>query len=109
GLNMGQTLAQDGLNDLDLDALKLGMQDALGGKQPRLEDKDIIAAFGDLQARLEEKASEADEANQQAAADYLAENAKREGVTTTDCGLQHASIHPCWADGAHPAADDVVS
>ncbi len=109
GLNMGQTLAQDGLNDLDLDALKLGMQDALGGKPPRLEDKDIIAAFGDLQARLEEKASEADEANQQAAADYLAENAKREGVITTDSGLQYEIIESGEADGAQPSADDVVT
>src|SRR5690554_3404872 len=62
GLNMGQSLAQDGLNELDIDALTLGMQDALNGIEARVDEKDIIAAFGQLQADLEEQANQASEA-----------------------------------------------
>ena len=109
GLNMGQSLAQDGLTDVDLDALKLGMQDALDGTEPRIDEKDIIAAFGDLQTRLQEEAAEADQQSQQANADYLAENGAREGVITTESGLQYEVIESGAADGPQPGADDVVS
>lgn len=109
GLNMGQSLAQDGLNDLDIDALKLGMQDALSGSAARIDEKDIIAAFGELQSELEERANETAQANQQAAVDYLAENAQRDGVIITDSGLQYEVLESGDADGAQPSAADVVS
>lgn len=109
GLNMGQSLAQDGLNELDIDALTLGMQDALSGTEARVNEKDIIAAFGQLQAELEEQASQAGEANQQAGVDYLAENAKRDGVVTTESGLQYEVVESGDAEGAQPDASDVVS
>lgn len=109
GLNMGQSLAQDGLDELDIDALTLGMQDALSGTEARVDEKDIIAAFGELQSGLEERANQAGAANQQAGVDYLAENAEREGVITTESGLQYEVIESGDAEGAQPDAADVVS
>ena len=109
GLNMGQSLAQDGLEDLDIDALTLGMQDALSGTEARINEKDIIAAFGELQSSLEERATQAGEANQQAGVDYLAENGQRDGVITTESGLQYEVIESGDAEGAQPSGADVVT
>ena len=109
GLNLGQSLAQDGLNELDIDALTLGMKDALGGTDARVDEKDIIAAFGDLQASLEARANEADEEAQQAGADFLAENGARDGVITTESGLQYEVLESGDSEGAQPGASDVVT
>ena len=38
GLNMGESLLNDGLNDIDPDALALGLKDALAGEEGRLGD-----------------------------------------------------------------------
>ncbi len=42
-----------------------------------------------------------------AGADFLVENAKRDGVTTTESGLQYEVIEK--AEGAQPKVSDVVS
>lgn len=109
GLSMGQSLAQDGLNDLDLGAFTQGMQDALSGTQSRIDESELMTAFQELQADLEQRANAADEANQQAGTDFLAENAEREGVITTDSGLQYEVIESGDAEGAQPAATDMVT
>ena len=109
GLNMGQGLAQDGLTELDIDAMALGLQDGLSGSAARIDEKDIIAAFTELQASLEERATEANLVNQQENADYLAENAERDGVVTTESGLQYEILESGDAEGNQPAATDVVS
>lgn len=109
GLNMGQGLAQDGLTDLDIDAMTLGLQDGLSGSAARIDEKDIIAAFTELQASLEERATETNLANQQANADYLAENAERDEVVTTESGLQYEVLESGDAEGDQPAATDVVT
>lgn len=109
GMSMGQSLMQDGLSDLDLGAFTQGMQDALSGNDPRLEEQELMTAFQQLQADLEERAGAADEANQQAGTDFLAENAQRDGVTTTESGLQYEVIESGDAEGKQPSATDVVT
>jgi len=108
GLNMGQSLLQDGLDDIDAQALALGLDDALAKAEHRVGDEELTAAFNTLQERAQERAKgladEAVEANKK----YLEENAAKDGVTTTDSGLQYEVLTAGDADGAQPAADDVV-
>ncbi|WP_321351384.1 FKBP-type peptidyl-prolyl cis-trans isomerase [Halopseudomonas oceani] len=108
GLNMGQSLLQDGLGDIDPQALALGLQDALGSQEQRVGDEELTSAFNELQKRSQERAEalaqEALDANKK----YLEENAAKDGVTSTSSGLQYEVISSGDADGPQPQADDVV-
>ncbi|MFN3579315.1 MAG: FKBP-type peptidyl-prolyl cis-trans isomerase [Pseudomonas sp.] len=109
GLNMGESLLNDGLDDIDPEALALGMRDALARETPRISEDELGEAFAELQRRATERsaslADEAMEANQA----YLADNADREGVTSTSSGLQYEIISEGDGDGARPSEDDVVT
>lgn len=109
GLNMGESLLQDGLDDIDPQALALGMQDALSKQPPRVGEEELRAAFTELQSRAEERAtalvSETREANEK----YLAENAEKGEVITTESGLQYEVLESGSEDGSQPQASDTVS
>ncbi|SDS69433.1 FKBP-type peptidyl-prolyl cis-trans isomerase FklB [Halopseudomonas xinjiangensis] len=109
GLNMGESLLQDGLDDIDPQALALGMQDALEQKEPRVGEEELRTAFTELQTRAEERAAGLVNETLEANKKYLAENAEREGVTTTESGLQYEVIESAEEGAPQPDADDVVS
>lgn len=109
GLNMGDSLLQEGLDDIDVDALAQGLQDALQGNEPRLDDDALMAAFTHLQTRAEERVAALAEEAQQANNEYLAENAARDGVMTTESGLQYEVVTAAAEDAAQPAANDMVT
>ncbi len=107
GLNMGKSLSQEGMDDLDADAVAQGIDDAMNNKEQRLTDDELVEAFAFLQKRAEERMSALNDEATKAGKTFLEENGKREGVTTTESGLQFEVITP--ADGAQPKATDVVS
>jgi FKBP-type peptidyl-prolyl cis-trans isomerase FklB len=107
GLNMGKSLAQEGLDDLDSAAVAQGIDDAIGKKDQKLTDEELMEAFSYLQTRAEERMVEMNNEAVAAGAKFLEENGKREGVTTTESGLQYEVITK--ADGAQPGPDDVVT
>lgn len=107
GLSMGKNLSQEGMDDLDSQAVALGIEDALTKKDQRLSDDELMEAFSFLQARAQERMSALNDAAAKAGADFLAENAKRDGVITTESGLQYEVI--AKAEGAQPKISDVVS
>ena len=51
GLNMGKSLAQEGLADLDSTAVAQGIDDALGKKDQQLTDEELMEALAYLQTR----------------------------------------------------------
>lgn len=107
GLNMGKSLSQEGMDDLDPKAVALGIEDAIGKKEQRLKDEELIEAFSALQKRAEERMAALSEENAKAGKKFLEENGKREGVTTTASGLQYEVLKK--ADGAQPTPSDVVT
>lgn len=107
GLNMGKSLAQEGMDDLDSNAVAQGIEDAIGKKEQRLKDEDLIEAFAFLQKRAEERMVEMNEESAAAGNKFLEDNAKREGVVTTATGLQYEVVKK--TDGAQPKATDVVT
>ena len=109
GLSMGKSLSQDGLNDLDVGAFTLGLQDALSGEQARISEQDLMGVFQQLQSELEERADLQSQANQQAGTDFMTDNGQRDGVVTTESGLQYEVIESGDAQGAQPTATDVVT
>lgn len=103
GILLGQSLATTGL-DFDLKTLVLGIQDALGKGGPARLDaeqaKQIVSAA--LQA-AQEKVNQAQVDKENL---WLAEHAKKTGVTTTASGLQYEVLTP--GTGARPVLTDTV-
>jgi len=110
GMDIGQSLKTLG-KDLDRAALVAAINDRLDGTETKLSQEDagkIKQAFFVKQA--EKKAAEQKalgEKNKVEGAAFLAENAKKEGVTVTESGLQYSVITA--AEGAKPAATDKVT
>jgi FKBP-type peptidyl-prolyl cis-trans isomerase FklB len=107
GLNMGKSLAQEGMDDLDSKAVAQGIEDAVGKKEQRLKDDELAEAFAFLQKRAEERMAAMKEEAAKAGKQFLDENGKREGVVTTESGLQYEVLKK--AEGEQPKATDVVS
>jgi FKBP-type peptidyl-prolyl cis-trans isomerase FklB len=107
GLNMGKSLAQEGMDDLDSKAVALGIEDAVGKKEQKLKDDELVAAFADLQKRSEERMTKLNAEAEASGKKFLAENGKKDGVVTTASGLQYQIVKK--ADGAQPKPTDVVT
>ncbi len=107
GLNMGKSLAQEGMDDLDSQAVAQGIEDAIGKKEQKLTDEQLMEAFTFLQTRAEERMVEMNAKAVEAGKKFLEDNAKREGVKTTESGLQYEVVKA--AKGRQPTENDVVT
>jgi FKBP-type peptidyl-prolyl cis-trans isomerase FklB len=109
GRNFAANLRENEI-DCDLQFLFAGISDMLQGAKPRWTDQQIEATmqrFGQemeqkAQARMKRLAAK----NLQEAADFLAQNGKREGVQTTASGLQYRVLRQ--GDGPSPTVGDSV-
>jgi FKBP-type peptidyl-prolyl cis-trans isomerase len=102
-------MANDGMT-VDVDAFAAGLRDAMTGAPQQLSDEEIQAEMMAFQERVtaeqEALASAAADANAEAAAAFLAENGAREGVMTTESGLQYEVLEA--GEGAMPGLSDSV-
>ena len=93
------------------DAVVQGLTDGAAGTKPRLSSEEITVLMQKLQqdaeaARAKRQVEHLKETSTAGAA-YLAENAKKPGVTTTASGLQYKVITP--GTGKKPTASDTVT
>ncbi|WP_318414053.1 FKBP-type peptidyl-prolyl cis-trans isomerase [Photobacterium leiognathi] len=106
GLQMGQQLAQSGLEGLNVAAIAKGIAASLAGEIPEIEVDEINNALRELHT----KADEARQAQAKLAAAegeaFLAENAQRAEVTVTDSGLQYEVL--VEGNGEIPTSDKQV-
>lgn len=91
GFQSGMQANSAGLKSEDLNAEQFlaGFMSALKGDELAYNDDQISAAFTELQNVLTERENKLGEANKTAADKFFAENSKKEGVTTTESGLQY--------------------
>ena len=103
GLGIGRQLAQMGAKDINVDDFAQSIKDALAGKTPAVSDQEaqqIVNKFFVEQAQRQAAAAKAEGEN------FLAENAKKEGVVTLPSGLQYQVLRE--GNGKKPTATDVV-
>ncbi|MCT6874701.1 FKBP-type peptidyl-prolyl cis-trans isomerase [Frischella perrara] len=106
GLQIGQQLKDSGLKDLDINSIKQGLEDVLTEKQPILPLNELHDALRQIHERaMAEKKKEAEKAAQ-AGIDFLKENLTKDGVKSTESGLQYSILKE--GDGKIPAATDTV-
>jgi FKBP-type peptidyl-prolyl cis-trans isomerase FklB len=110
GVDVATRLKQQGI-DLDIRALNQGITDAYTGSELALNDEDRLQAKTEFQTQLQEalikKQSSIAEENLATGKTFLAENAKKPGVVTTDSGLQYKIL--TTGDGKQPKDTDTVT
>jgi FKBP-type peptidyl-prolyl cis-trans isomerase FklB len=108
GTDIGGSLKRQEL-DVDVKALAAGLSDAFAGK-PALTDEEIKQTLNDfrtqMMAKLEAKQKAAGAENIKKGEEFLAANAKKDGVKTTASGLQYKVIKS--GTGKTPKATDTV-
>lgn len=109
GENMAHQLKNDAL-ELDAAAVALAVSDVMAGNPSRLTEAEKRSTVEQVQKESQERqmAAHAEQSakNRAEGASYLAENAKKEGVITTDSGLQYKSL--VTGNGAKPSKSDKV-
>jgi len=104
GVNVATGVKAQGLDSIDTDALASAFNDVFEGNDLDISEEESMTIlqeyFGKMQAEKSAKA------NEEGAA-YLAENAAKEGVTTTESGLQYEVL--VSGDGAKPVTTDQVT
>lgn len=106
GLQIGQQLMESGLIGIDLDALKLAMQDVLANNQPALPLQELHEALRHMHEKATEEKAKQAEKIAQAGKDFLAENIKKDGIKSTESGLQYEVITE--GTGSLPKSTDRV-
>lgn len=109
GLRLGISLEDFGY-ELNVEALQQGIKESAPDAERSLTDDELRAAIAELQERAKQRQEAAYEAksaaNLEVGANFLKDNAKKDGVMTTDSGLQYKII--TQGDGAKPSATDTV-
>lgn len=109
GSQIGTQMKGQGI-DLDDEKFVRGLQDGRAGRELALTPEEIQAVMAAFQQQMMEKMQAArTEAGEKAGAEgvaFLAENAEKPGVKTTESGLQYMVVEE--GDGDTPAATDVV-
>ena len=110
GLSMGNNFKSSGIEELNIKEFAEGVEAVFAGSQPKMsydEAKEVIRDFFmALEAKQNEAAAKMGEVNKAAGEAFLAENAKRPEVKTTESGLQYEVI--AEGNGDKPAASDTV-
>lgn len=110
GYQYGETFKKQGI-DIDLEIFTGAMRDGLDGREPAMSPEEIRKNLSALQQRmfaaqqqqLREKATK----NLEEGKAFLAENAKKKGVTTLPSGLQYRVLTA--GSGASPKDKDGVT
>lgn len=109
GIGLGQRIKQESFS-IDADAFSQGVKDAIEGAEQLMTQEEIMQemqAFQQQQmAKQQEEAGKIAGENMVEGEAFLAENGTKEGVVTTESGLQYKIITE--GTGAKPAATDTV-
>lgn len=109
GYILGQRLRPD-FDQLDFEMLKQGIEDVFSEAEPLMTDGQIAEQMRNFQERKmkeqQQQAAALAEDNLSAGKAYRDENGKKDGVTTTESGLQIEILEE--GDGTQPTAEDSV-
>ena len=110
GVMIGENILIQDFKTLDVDAFRQGIDTVYGNQEALMTSEEIMAtmqAFQQQQMQAQQAAmAELAEANLEKGQAFLAENANKSGVTTTESGLQYELLEA--GEGVSPTASDVV-
>lgn len=89
GRQMGEQLASNPFDGVDAEAVAQGVLDALHSKDSQVARPDLEEAFRTIGTRMQEKQEQQAKAQAKVGELFLADNAKKDGITVTASGLQY--------------------
>jgi FKBP-type peptidyl-prolyl cis-trans isomerase FklB len=104
GVNVATGVKAQGIESLDINAISKAINDVFEGNDLDISEEESMQV---LQEYFRKLAKEKQEKVTEVGASYLVENGAREGVITTESGLQYEVMKS--GDGAKPSATDQVS
>ncbi|MBF7685782.1 FKBP-type peptidyl-prolyl cis-trans isomerase [Acinetobacter sp. B10A] len=114
GYSLGYLLGKnnaDALQGINLDAFIQGLSSAAKGRQPALSEQEMMKVLDRYKKQSEAKELNAlqrvSEKNNRESEQFLADNAKKTGVITTDTGLQYLVLNA--GTGRSPSKDSTVT
>lgn len=107
GVNLGNLLKAQGINEVDTGAFSVGLNDVLTGKQLQLDVATMKQALENQQKQLEVKAQQAAEQKKQQGQAFLEKNKSAKDVKVMESGLQYVELKA--GDGKQPSATDTVT
>lgn len=106
GRNFGEQFRGQGIA-IDTAALLEGIKSGMAGEKGKYTQEELMAAMQAFETSMREKEMAKGNEAKEKGEKFLAENAKKKGVTTTKSGLQYEVIKQ--GDGPKPAATDTVN
>ncbi|WP_199609200.1 FKBP-type peptidyl-prolyl cis-trans isomerase [Flocculibacter collagenilyticus] len=106
GLQVGMQLRQNMFDGFDVDAIAAGIATAINNEESKVSDEEIQAAFQEISSKIQAERAKASEHLKVEGAEFLAENAKKDGVTVTESGLQYEVLTE--GTGEKPTAESTV-
>lgn len=104
GVNVAKSVKNQGLESIDSEAIAQAFTDVFEGNELKISEQESNIILQDYFGKI---AKEAKSANVEAGEKFLAENAKRDGVTTTATGLQYEVL--AEGSGDSPKETDQVT
>lgn len=104
GISIANNIKSQGIEEVDAEFIKRGLKDVYEGRDTVMDvnqANEIINTF--FQSAVQRKADK----SKKAGADFLIENGKKEGVTTTSSGLQYKVVK--MGNGPKPSINDKVT
>lgn len=116
GMNLANQFAQGGV-EVDVDVFAQALKDVQTGAEPRMSEEEMAATMQAFQVMMQAKQQEMQqkavaereasaELNKKAGEEFLAANAKNEGVVTLPSGLQYKEV--VKGEGPKPSLDVAV-
>ena len=110
GIGIGSQLAGMGAKELNIDDFAQAIKDVISGAGLKVDNAEaqtlVQNFFQEQEAKQQVAAAEAGKAAKAAGEEFLAENAKKDGVVTLPSGLQYQVLKE--GNGKKPSATDQV-
>lgn len=106
GSQIGGQFKNQGI-DIEFDNFVQAIKDVLEGNEPKFNEEELNVAMQQFEAAMQKKAMAKAEEQKAAGKQFLVDNGKRDGVVTTDSGLQYEVI--VEGDGPKPVPTDNVN
>lgn len=103
GVNIGKSLKNSGIQNIDATDFAKGMNDVLSGNSLDIPESEARELLNDYFKKLQEERMRK---NKTEGKQFLEENAKKEGIITTESGLQYQILTK--GKGETPKASDRV-
>ena len=108
GLQFGDQLRRNDFDGLDVEAVIAGLRHWYEHRQAMMNDAELNPSYQAIQDKQQARAAELTEKRQALAEQFLAANAAREEVSTTDSGLQYEVLEAGTGDSPGPKSTVVT-